>query len=53
MNIDHVMSIIDGFTGPDEMSKRDAKDWLEELYDAIQCRIDCLVDELRNEEDGE
>lgn len=46
-----ILEAIDAATHPDKMSKRDAKDWLEELYCDIQGRLDALVDELRDEEE--
>jgi polyhydroxyalkanoate synthesis regulator phasin len=46
MITDELMDIIDNATGPDKMSKHDAKDLLEDIIDQIRGRIEALNDEI-------
>lgn len=48
---EEILNLIDDRSAPAIMTKREAMELLEELSTDIDCRIDCLRDEL-NEEEG-
>jgi hypothetical protein len=50
MNKDDVLKMIDEITEPTKMTKAEAKEWLTDLQDDIDTRLEALDAELMNEE---
>jgi hypothetical protein len=49
INTEIVMTAIDTLTEPTVMTKREAIEFLEQCMTDIECRIEALKDELKNE----
>lgn len=48
--VDNALSLIDKATEPYNMDKSEAKAVIEQIMADLQCRIDCIEDELKAEE---
>ena len=49
MRVDQIMIAVDMESGPDVMTKQEAVDFLTELREQIQSRIEALREEIANE----
>lgn len=47
--MEKILSEIDDFTSPSNMSRTDAKKWLDRLATEIDCRLDGIKDDIANE----
>lgn len=45
-----ILEQIDNASEPSLMSKQEAKEWLEEIVNDIESRIECLKEEIANEQ---
>lgn len=49
--MEKILSDIDDFTSPSNMSRTDARKWLDRLATEIDCRLDGIKDDMKNEQD--